>query len=194
MSDEGTYVLGYSDAEHDLDADVEFDAIVGRYVLLYLPHPAETLRRVARLLRAGGILVFHEIDLTELHPSWPACELWDDSYRLLTKVFRAAGAQPDFGRRLNRTFLDAGLPGPEIQSLTPVGAGPDSMIVDWLAMSLLSLQPALTAAELTLPAGLSYDALLGDRLGTALAEQGSQIIGPAQYGAWARKPAHVRAG
>jgi hypothetical protein len=56
-------------------------------------------------------------------------------------------------------------------------------------MSLLSLEPALTAAGLTLPAGLSYDASLGERLGAALAEQGSQIIGPAQYGAWARKSA-----
>jgi hypothetical protein len=114
--------------------------------------------------------------------------VWDRSYRLLTEVFRAGGASPDFGRRLNRTFLDAGLPAPELESVTPVGAGPDAMIIDWLAMSLLSLEPALTAAELTLPAGLSYDAALGDRLGAALAEQGSQIIGPAQYGAWARKP------
>jgi hypothetical protein len=55
-------------------------------------------------------------------------------------------------------------------------------------MSLLSLQPALTAADLTPPARLSHDASLGRRLGAALAEQGSQIIGPAQYGAWARTP------
>jgi cyclopropane fatty-acyl-phospholipid synthase-like methyltransferase len=172
----------------DFDAGTEVDAIVGRYILLYLPDPAATLRRLARLLRTDGVLIFHEIDLTESHPTWPACALWDDSYRLLTQIFQAGGAQPGFGRRLHRTFLDAGLPAPEIESVTPVGSGPDSMIVDWLALSLLSLEPALTAAGLTLPAGLPYDASLGDRLGAAVGEQGSQILGPAQYGAWARKP------
>lgn len=172
----------------DFDADIRFDAIVGRYILLYLPDPGKTLRRLTRLLRTGGVVIFHEIDLTEAQPTWPVCDVWDDSYRLLTAVFRAGGAQPGFGRRLHRTFLDAGLPAPELQSFTPVGAGSESMIVDWLAMSLLSLQPALTAAGLTLPAGLSYDDSLGDRLGAALDEQGSQIVGPAQYGAWTHKP------
>jgi SAM-dependent methyltransferase len=173
----------------DLDAGIAYDAIVGRYILLYLSDPAATLRRLTRMLRTDGVLIFHEIDLTESRPTWPACAVWDDSYRLLAQAFRAGGAQPDFGRRLNRTFLDAGLPRPELESVTPAGSGPDSVIVDWLAMSLLSLEPALTAAGLTLPAGLSYDASLGDRLGAALAEQGSQVLGPAQYGAWTRRTA-----
>lgn len=173
----------------DFEADLRFDAIVGRYILLYLPDPAGTLRRLTRLLRTDGVLVFHEIDLTEAHPTWPACDAWDGSYRLLAEVFRAGGAQPGFGRRLHRTLLDADLPAPELRSFIPVGAGPDSMIIDWLTMSLLSLEPALTAAGLALPAGLSYDDTLGDRLRAALVEQGSQIAGPAQYGAWTHKPA-----
>jgi SAM-dependent methyltransferase len=170
------------------ETDVEFDAIVGRYILLYVPEPARTLRHLARSLRADGVLILHETDLTEAHPTWPACEAWDDSYRLLTKVFQAAGAQPDFGRRLHPAFLGAGLPAPHLESVTPVGSAPDSMVIDWLAMSLLSLQPALTTAGLALPAGLSYDDSLGDRLRAALAERASQVIGPAQYGAWVRKP------
>ncbi|MDR7327677.1 MULTISPECIES: methyltransferase domain-containing protein [Catenuloplanes] len=170
----------------DVETDIVFDAVIGRYILLYLRTPASALRRVAGLLRTGGVTIFHEIDLTEPQPTWPACDVWDDSYRLLATVYRAAGAVPDFGRRFHRTFLDAGLPAPEIESVTPVG-GPASTVVDWLAMSLMSLQPALTAAGLPLPRGLSFDDSLADRLRAALAERNSQIIGPAQYGAWARK-------
>ncbi|MFG1608103.1 hypothetical protein [Actinoplanes sp. NPDC049265] len=166
--------------------DVVFDAVVGRYILLYLPAPADALRHLAGMLRSGGVLIFHEIDLTEAHPTWPVCDVWDDSYRLLATVYRAAGATPDFGRRIHRTFLDAGLPAPRIESVTPVG-GPDSMVVDWLAMSLVSLEPALTAAGLSLPGGLRFDDSLGDRLRSALAERDSEVIGPAQYGAWTRK-------
>jgi ubiquinone/menaquinone biosynthesis C-methylase UbiE len=174
------------DTLDDFRTDIMFDAIVGRYILLYLPAPASALRRLASMLRTGSVAIFHEIDLTETHPTWPVCDAWDDSYRLLAAVYRGAGATPDFGRRIHRTFLDAGLPAPDIESITPVG-GPDSMVVDWLAMSLISLEPALTGAGLALPSGLPFDGTLGDRLRAALAEQNSQVIGPAQYGAWSRK-------
>src|SRR2546429_876793 len=45
----------------DLDSfvpDETFDAVVGRLVLMYLPDPAATLRRLAGHLPPGGILVF----------------------------------------------------------------------------------------------------------------------------------------
>ena len=38
------------------------------------------------------------------------------------------------------------------------------------------------------PAGLSFDDTLGDQLRAALGERASQATGPAQYGAWVRKP------
>jgi hypothetical protein len=51
------------------------------------------------MLRTGGVTIFHEIDLTETHPTWPVWDVWDANYRLLATVYRAAGATPDFGRR-----------------------------------------------------------------------------------------------
>jgi ribosomal protein L11 methylase PrmA len=83
MRDDGAYVLGYSDAEH------------------------RRLQAQARLLqpwtehffRSGGLsegmtvldlgsgtgdvsiaAADIEPDLTEAHPSWPACQVWDDSH------------------------------------------------------------------------------------------------------------------
>ena len=39
-----------------------FDAVVGRYVLLYSDDRSLMLRRLARHLRPGGLIVFHEPD------------------------------------------------------------------------------------------------------------------------------------
>src|SRR5262249_5021114 len=41
--------------------DRPFDAAVGRYILMFLPDPAAMLRGVAKALKPGGILAFHEV-------------------------------------------------------------------------------------------------------------------------------------
>jgi SAM-dependent methyltransferase len=172
----------------DFETDERFDAVVGRYVLLYQKNPATTLRRFTRFLRPGGIVVFHEFDFVVQNPTWPPCPLWDDSYRLLTDVYRAVGTPPDFGPRLNRTFLDAGLPSPTVECQGPVAAGENSPLFPWLAYSLRVLEPALKKAGLALPAGLVSDDTLPDRLEQAVLQQGSQVLGALQYGAWTRIP------
>src|SRR5919199_4735384 len=47
-----------------LDLDAPFDAVVGRFVLMYLPDPVAALRAVLRHLRSNGILVFQEMDVS----------------------------------------------------------------------------------------------------------------------------------
>jgi SAM-dependent methyltransferase len=175
-------------ALEDLAGSLSFDAVVGRYVLLYQRDPADVLRKVSRFLRPSGIVAFHEIDLTNENPSWPPCPTWDDSYRLLAEVYSAHGTPPDFGRRLNRTFLDAGLPSPEIEAIGIVGAHEGSPLFDWIAQSLHSLEPALSKWGLPLPPGLAPDDALADALRKAVSDQGSQVMGPIQYGAWTRTP------
>src|SRR5204863_9259026 len=41
-----------------------FDAVVGRLVLMYLPDPVDAVRRAAALVRPGGLVCFHEGDMT----------------------------------------------------------------------------------------------------------------------------------
>jgi 2-polyprenyl-3-methyl-5-hydroxy-6-metoxy-1,4-benzoquinol methylase len=40
-----------------LEAAKTFDAVVGRYVLVFSPNPAAMLKTAARLVRPGGIIV-----------------------------------------------------------------------------------------------------------------------------------------
>jgi len=47
-----------------------FDAVVGRYVLMFQPDPAAMLRKIRRHLRpGGGVIAFHESHLTSAHRS-----------------------------------------------------------------------------------------------------------------------------
>lgn len=59
-----------------------FDALVGRFILLYLPDPVATLRHLAHSLRGGATIAFMEPDFTvpsSVFPPMPDfknCEKW----------------------------------------------------------------------------------------------------------------------
>jgi ubiquinone/menaquinone biosynthesis C-methylase UbiE len=165
-----------------------FDALVGRYILLYQPDAAQTVRQMARFLRPGGIIVFHELDFTDPQSSFPRCPLWDQCYALLSEAFRRAGAPPDFGRRLARALLDAGLPWPTIQAESVAGGGRGSYLYTWISSTLRSVAPRLEQLGLAPPEGVTLDESLTAQLEEAAVAAGCQIVGPMQVGAWTRKP------
>jgi SAM-dependent methyltransferase len=164
-----------------------FDAVIGRYVLLYQKDPAAVLRHYSRFLRSGGLVIFHEVELASIVPSWPAYPAWDDALALLARAFDAVGALSDSGSRLSSTYLAAGLPRPVVEAVIPVADGPDSPLLDWAAMTLQSLQPVLDRIGALLPPGLDYSSL-ADHWRKALITDGIQVHLPPQYGAWTRIP------
>jgi ubiquinone/menaquinone biosynthesis C-methylase UbiE len=89
-----------------------FDAVVGRYILLYQPDAAATIRQFTRFLKPGGIVVFHEVVFGNPHRSYPPCELWDQLVWLGGEVFRRAGVPPDFGSPLAKPFSTRDFPFP----------------------------------------------------------------------------------
>src|ERR1700680_451865 len=48
----------------EVTCDAPVDAIVGRFVLLYLADPASVLQRLCHFVRPGGLVVFQEMDMT----------------------------------------------------------------------------------------------------------------------------------
>lgn len=165
----------------------EFDALVGRYILLYQRDASGTLRHLLRYVNPGGIVVFHDIDFTDPRPSYPPCTIYDEAYALLGEAFRRAGAPPDFGRRLGKVFMDAGLPFPTIFGETIVGGGRGSYLYAWIANTLISVAPRLEALGLAAPAGMTIDHSLALRIEEEAVRLCSQLLAPAQFGAWTRK-------
>ncbi len=164
----------------------QFDALVGRYVLLYQPDAAATIRHLLPYVKRGGIVVFHEIDFSDPHPSYPPCSVFDQAYALLGEAFRRAGTPPDFGRRLGKTFVDAELAFPTMVGETPMGGGAGSYLYAWAANTLISVIPRFEALGLTLPSGMPTDHTLAERMEEEAVRLGSQILAPTQFGAWTR--------
>ncbi len=56
--------------------EASFDAMTGRAVLYVLKDPVSALRLVARYVRPGGLIIFHEFDFTLAGLAWPPSPLW----------------------------------------------------------------------------------------------------------------------
>ena len=145
-------------------------------------------RSLLRCVKPGGIIVFHEFDFPDPHPSYPPCPLFDQVYMLVGEVFRRGGAPPDFGRRLGKTLLDAGLPFPTIAAEIIIGGGAGSYVYPWLANTLISVAPRLAQLGLSLTPDVAADHTLAGRMEEEAVRLGSQLLAPAQFGAWTRKP------
>src|SRR6185437_15400640 len=55
------------DAVDGISLDEPVDAVIGRLILMHLPDPAATLRRLSSFVRPGGVVAFSENDITGAH-------------------------------------------------------------------------------------------------------------------------------
>jgi SAM-dependent methyltransferase len=164
-----------------------FDAVIGRYVLLYQSDPAAAISHAASQVRSGGIVVFHEMDFANPIRSYPDGTIFATLQTLITETFRRAGFWADLGLHLTRLFLNAGLPWPTIKAEVPVGGEPGSFLYVWFTETLRSLRPSIEQFGLATASELDLDTLVARMETEALARQ-TQLVGPLQYGAWIRNP------
>lgn len=130
-----------------LDLGGDFDAAVGRFVLLYMAHPAQGLVGIAARVRQGGILAFHELDMdpdVQVRSYPPDDSLWSQTGRAIIQAFACAGVHVRMGPMLLRAFAEAGLPVPALMHECAVGGGPDFAGYTWIANTLRSLQPLVS--------------------------------------------------
>jgi SAM-dependent methyltransferase len=95
----------------DPPTDQPFDVAVGRYVLMYQDDPAATVRGIARAVKSGGAVAFHELNLFEgvRGDAWPEMpeDLRDALARLSIGMVR--NTRPHTGARLPSILAEAGL-------------------------------------------------------------------------------------
>ena len=94
--------------------DQDFDAVVGRFVLLYLADPVAALRNVLRAVRQNGLAVFYECNFPAGLASFPVSPLHQLVGRCVSETFARGGVELAMGWKLRQTFLDAGLVSPQL--------------------------------------------------------------------------------
>lgn len=161
-----------------------FDALVGRFVMLFLKDSVATLRRLSTRVHPGGLVVLQEFDIAG-HPPHPDVPLYEDCSRWAREAFARAGIDCRLGARLHRLFTDAGLPHPEMQGAVRVEAGPDSDIYEYTAQSMRSLLPLIEKTGVATAAEVGVETL-ADRLRAQTVSANASLVASTLVGAWAR--------
>jgi SAM-dependent methyltransferase len=161
-----------------------FDAVVGRWVLMYQPDPVALLRRLAGLLRPGGVMAFQESDLVAVHRPFPESPLHERLQAWLQPP-DGTGVETRMGPKLFPSFVAAGLAAPAVRIDTPVGGGPDWPGYEYVAATTRSLLPMLAAVGGVDPVEVDVDTL-ADRLRAEIVAQDGVMPLASVYGAWSR--------
>jgi len=85
------------------------DAAVGRRVLMYQPDPVESVRQLARVVRPGGIVFFHEHDTVPVADPRVSLPLHDEVRGWLRDMLAGEGAHLHMGLDLHGVLEAAGL-------------------------------------------------------------------------------------
>jgi SAM-dependent methyltransferase len=186
-SSAGWHNLSFEESTLDaLRVQGPFDALVGRLILLYLPQPAEALKQLARLVRPGGLVIFHEMDIGTGR-SLPALPLFQRVGDWITATFERAGVDTEMGSRLFTTYRRAGLPAPQLLSAARAVGGDCPELCAWLAGTIASLLPLAEKLGVATRDEVQIETL-ASRLGAEIVASGGVVHAPVFVGAWARMP------
>jgi SAM-dependent methyltransferase len=166
--------------------DNPFDAIIGRFVLMYQDDPPTSLRKMMRYVREGGVVAFQELDSTACR-SWPAVPAFDEAARWLAEGLRGSGARPELGLEMHSLFVDCDLPAPRMRMDALVSGEGDSPVYELLAEAVRSLAPTLEKLNIASAAQVEVDSL-ADRMRKEVAAKRGIAMSYGLVGAWARKP------
>ena len=129
----------------EIDPGRDFDAAIGRMVLVYQADPVATLRAALRAVRDDGLAVFYEADMGSPVASLPEVPLHQFLGRCINETFARAGLETAMGTKLHRVFCDAGLAAPEVVTDAMIGGGRAFVeeFAWWGANTLRSLLPLI---------------------------------------------------
>lgn len=162
-----------------------FDAVVGRYVLQFLPDPARSLAKLSRHLRSGGLMVFHELDWQGARSSPPA-PAYDQCCKWCAETIKRLGAETSMGVKLASIFSAAGLTAPNLRLEAIIGAGSQCADVVHLVTDLVAtLAPDMERLGVAAIAEIDLSNLF-ERVSAKVIAKGSTLIGRSEIGAWTR--------
>ena len=171
-----------------LDLPNDFNALIGRLVLIYMADPAEALKTLATHLRPGAIVAFQEVDFTSMSAYYAEhTPLMNNLATWAVEVFKRSGAHTGMGLDIYGAFVDAGLPEPALQYTAPMG-GPEAWGgYQFVANSLRSILPLMEAYGIATAEEVDVDTL-PQRLRNEVVSTKRPILLPPHVTAWAQLP------
>lgn len=172
--------------QEPLDVGADFDALVGRLVLMYLPSPAVHLRRLVRHVKPGGFVAFQDINLLGARsvPPTPTVERAEDWIR---ETFARSGIEVQMGPKLHAVFRAAGLPSPDLRVDGLISAS-EGIVPALMTDVIRTLVPMIEQLGLASADEIDIDTL-EDRIRAELEAEDATLSSPLLVGAWSRIPA-----
>jgi ubiquinone/menaquinone biosynthesis C-methylase UbiE len=167
----------------------DFDAAIGRAVLMYTGDVVQTLRTVVEHVRPGGVVAFAEAEFTavlgylQANPSEFLFQEWDRG----VESFRRSGNHISMSSQLYRAYIAAGLGAPQMYLHAPLGGSDDWVGFEWFVESIRSVLPILEQYGIATPDDVDIDTL-GSRVRAEVIQTGVPLMLVPIVTAWATKP------
>ncbi len=181
--DQIEFVVG---TDEDLQKLGQFDAAIGRLVLVHQADPAAMIGRAANAVRSGGIVAFLEAAVHISGPLMPELKLNRAASESLLKFTRVALPNHDIAGRIIPCFLDAGLPEPRVLWESIV-TGSDIKYLRWFVLMYQTFLPIMERFGVVDPV-VGDPATLQDRLMEEWTSSRAQGATPPYVSAWAIRP------
>ena len=165
----------------ELPGDKPFDAVVGRFILQFLPDPIAALQSLSHLVHPGGVIAFHEPCWTAILPLGAHLPLWSACASLVCESLQRSGGNTEMGLTLCRIFRQAGLPTPNLQMEIPLAEAACSAL--WIYDLVCTLLPQIRRLNLPLEDLGNLDTLL-ERIQSEAAASKNPVPCVALVGAW----------
>ena len=164
--------------------DQPFDAVVGRFILMFLSDPVSVLRSVVHLVRPGGSVVFQEPSWAPMLAFGAGLPLWSRTRHLIHETLSRSSANREMGPALYRVFQEAGLPAPKMHLEMPLGSEAD--FIRLTSDVLISVRPLAEQHKVSLKELGDLDTL-PERICTEVTAANTVVSLIAVVGAWSRK-------
>ena len=160
----------------------QFDAVVGRLVLMYRQDPEADLRAVLRFVRPGGLVMLQELDFSAAKTVPIAREI-ERTRERIRDVWNVEGVDLEMGPKLHPTLLAAGLTNIQMRVDGLIGGAESFLptLLSEVAAILAPLHPIGMADD-----GPAQTARLEQRMRADLTKSGGVMSTAQLISAWAR--------
>jgi ubiquinone/menaquinone biosynthesis C-methylase UbiE len=167
----------------------DFDAAIGRLVLMYTGDVAKTMQGIVEHVRPGGVVAFMEAEFSVVlgYLRAGSSDLLPKAWEWADQVFRQSGAQTSMAPQLFQAFVSAGLGVPQMELRAPMGGSDDWIGYEWAVESMRSILPLLEKYDITTSDEMGLDTL-GNRVRTDVNQNGYPFMLIPMVTAWANKP------